>query len=186
MNGTASFPRLVITGAPASGKTLFFERLKNVPEFHGFVFFEELARQLLMETPSYRSRRAEFHREIYRRQTAREATAAGRPFVSDRGTIDAFAFHPETIRDVGTTLEAEYGRYTGVIQLGSAALLGRDYYPTDEVRQESIDEALAIEAAIRRVWEPHPGYRFVAAVVSLEEKYRAFETIARSFTKEIG
>jgi len=175
--------RLVITGAPASGKTVFWERLKNVPEFSGFVFFEELARRLLIETPSYRSRWAEFHREIYRRQVAREDAVIGRSFVTDRGTVDAFAFHPETVRDVSTTLETEYQRYTAVIQLGSSAALGREYYPIDEVRNETIEQALAIEAAIRRVWEPHPAYRYVSAESAFEEKYRRFETIARTLAK---
>ncbi len=184
MSTVARVPRLVITGAPASGKTVFFERLRHVKEFSGYVFFDELARRLLEETPSYRGRWAEFHREIYRRQTEREQAIAGRPFVTDRGTVDAFAFHPETVADVGTTLEAEYARYTGVIQLGSSAGLGEAYYPTDEIRRETIDEAMAIEAAISRVWSPHPAYRFVPAEPSLEEKYRRFETIALALAKE--
>ncbi len=183
MSNASPIVRLVITGAPASGKTVFWERLKDVPEFSGFVFFEELARRLLIETPSYRNRWAEFHREIYRRQVAREEAADGRSFVTDRGTVDAFAFHPETAGDVGTTLEAEYERYTAVIQLGSSAALGREYYPIDEVRNETIEQALAIEAAIRGVWEPHPGYRYVPAETAFEEKYRRFETIARALAK---
>ena len=184
MNQTSFVPRLVITGAPASGKTVFFERLRDLSEFSGFVFFDELARQLLRETPSYRGRWPEFHREIYRRQVAREDAVAGRPFISDRGTVDTFAFHPETVRDVGTTLAAEYARYTGVVQLGSAAGLGDAFYPTDDIRRETVDEALAIEAAIKRVWEPHPGYHYVAAEESLDGKYRRFETIVRALAKE--
>ena len=64
--------RIVITGAPASGKTLFFERLKNNLMFSEFVFFEELARQLLLENNDYRNNWDLFHIEIYKRQVARE------------------------------------------------------------------------------------------------------------------
>lgn len=174
--------RIVITGAPASGKTKFFERLRELPVLREFLFFEELARQLLVEDPSYRQRWGDFHREIYRRQTAREAAAEGRSFISDRGTADAFAFHPETVADVGTTLEAEHRRYTAVIQLGTSAGLGEEYYRADEVRVEAIEQALAIEQHIRRVWEAHPAYYFVPARPVVDEKYRVFEALVLQLT----
>ena len=171
-------PHIVITGAPASGKSVFFERLKADPAFAGFTFFDELARRLLSEDPSYRGRWGEFHREIYRRQTERENALAGdRPFITDRGTVDAFAFHPETMRDVDTDLESEYARYTGVVQLGSSAALGERYYPTDDVRNESTGEALHIETAIASIWGAHAGYRFVEADPSLETKWIIFLAI---------
>ncbi|UCD65244.1 MAG: AAA family ATPase, partial [Candidatus Zixiibacteriota bacterium] len=49
-------PRIVITGAPASGKSELIERLKEEPSLGEFVFLEEIARQLLKEDPSYRGR----------------------------------------------------------------------------------------------------------------------------------
>ena len=97
--------RIVITGAPGSGKTKFIDRLRDDAAFGDFVFFEDLARHLLTQKPEFRTRWAEFHREIYRSQIGREESVAGRPFITDRGTVDAFAFHPETLTEVGTTLE---------------------------------------------------------------------------------
>jgi hypothetical protein len=73
--------------------------------------------------------------------------------------------------DVGTTLEREYGRYTAVVQLGSAAALGEQYYRQDRIRRETTAEALEIEEAIREVWGRHPNYIFVPAVEDMEEKY---------------
>ena len=169
--------RVVITGAPASGKTKFFERLRQEPELAGFEFFDELARRLLTNHPEYRTAWAAFHREIYRLQAAREDDLGGRPFVTDRGTVDAFAFHPESMTDVGTSLEKEYRRYSLVVQLGSTCTLGLPYYKQDRVRTESAEQALAIENAIRRVWSPHPGYHFVAASSDVEEKYNRFRSI---------
>lgn len=166
--------RIVITGAPGSGKTKFLERLAVDPMFAHFVFLDELARRLLLEDPSYRDDRRRFHAEIYRRQTDREQALVDRSFVTDRGTVDAFAFHPETLSDLATTLSREYKRYSAVIQLGSAARLGKEYYSRDAVRCESIEEALAIEEAITRVWQGHPGYHFITARPAMEDKYAEF------------
>lgn len=172
--------RLVITGGPGSGKTDFFERLRTEPDFSGFVMFEDLARTMLDQYPQHRQNRLAFHRELYRRLVGREQAVGATSYVADRGTVDAFAYHPESAADVGTTIEAEYKRYTGVVQLGSAAALGEQYYGLDAVRIESVPEALVIEENIRRVWKDHPGYVFVEAMVDMERKYQAFlETMRR-------
>ncbi len=172
-------PRIVITGAPGSGKTQFLQRLRLDQAFDQFLFFDELARQLLREDPTFRQRWSEFHREIYRRQSARESEAEQRPFITDRGTVDAFAFHPETAAAVGTSIDREYKRYTTVIQLGSAARLGEPYYGRDEIRNESIEDALFIERAIESVWRNHPGYHWIDARLDFEEKYRHFANVMR-------
>ena len=100
--------RIVITGAPASGKSDFVERLKGVPVFADFLFFDELARKLIIDNPDIRRDWMAFHQEIYRRQAERETRATGHSFVTDRGTLDAFAFHPEAMTAVGTTFQREY------------------------------------------------------------------------------
>lgn len=163
---------MVLTGAPGSGKTECWSRLAGDPRFEGYLFFEELARKLLRENEAYRTDKTAFHLAIYRLQTRREDAAAGKPFVTDRGTVDAFAFHPETAALVQTTVENEYRRYDRVVQLGSSAGLGGDFYQTDSERLESIDEALQIEHAIRSIWQAHPGYHFIAASQDYEQKYQ--------------
>lgn len=177
MSHQTIIPRIVITGAPGSGKTDCLERIRTDAAFARFLFMDELARQLLEEDPTYRQRWTEFHREIYRRQTAREAAAGPRPFISDRGTVDAFAFHPETAHDVGTSVQQEYARYTGVVHLGSAAALGETHYRTDRIRNESVEEALQIERAIASVWRGHPGYHWIAAEVDFEAKFHQFRQV---------
>ncbi len=164
-------PKIVLTGAPGSGKSELIERLRREPAFRDFVFFSELARRLLVEKPDLRADRARFHREIYRRQIEREERAASQPVITDRGTVDAFAFHPETAQSVGTTIEREFERYTAVIQLGTAARLGREYYRRDEVRTESPEDALAIEQAITEVWRNHRHYYLIPATIDYEAKY---------------
>lgn len=170
--------RIVITGAPASGKTKFIKRLKADPRFEQFTFLDELARQLLEEDPSYRGRWGEFHREIYRRQKAREDALENRSFITDRGTADAFAFHPETAADCGTTIENEYGRYDAVILLGSTARMGEPYYQQDDIRTESPEDVAALEEATINVWRNHPNYREIRAEIDPEIKYqRLLETL---------
>lgn len=177
LNDLITIPRIVITGAPGSGKTKCLERIRQDAAFAAFLFMDELARRLLEEDPTYRQRWTEFHREIYSRQTAREAEAGPHAFITDRGTVDAFAFHPETATDVGTTLQAEYARYSGVVHLGSAAALGEEYYHTDQVRNESVAEAMQIERAIRSVWSDHPSYHWIAAEVDFEAKFHQFSQV---------
>jgi predicted ATPase len=167
-------PRIVITGAPSSGKTEFFERLKSHPALAGFLFFDELARQLLTEKPHYRDNWSTFHIELYHRQAAREKQAHDRPFITDRGTADAFAFHPEAMSEVGTTLEREHQRYSAVVQLGTSAALGERFYRRDSIRNEPAAKTLEIEEEIKKVWCRQPGYHFVDAEIDFEKKFRTF------------
>lgn len=170
-------PKVVITGAPASGKTEFIERLRKHDSFNRFLFFDELARRLLRENPEYRTDWNRFHDDIYRLQIARENEAGDRPFISDRGTVDIFAFHPKTTKSVGTTIEKEFLRYSDVIHLGSSAILGESYYQADPIRTEPVEKAIEIETALKAVWEKHPGYCFIPALVDYEEKFDNFLTI---------
>ncbi len=162
---------IVITGAPASGKTTCLERLKTDPALNGVIFLEEVARLFLEQQPDLRHDKAALHRAIYRRQREQEDSLAGRRFITDRGTLDAAAFHPNLLKELGTSTQQEYRRYTAVVQLGSAAALGSPYYKTDEVRRETVEETMAIEAALKHLWQNHTNYRFVAATENWEDKY---------------
>ena len=173
---------MVLTGAPASGKSIFFDRLKTHPWFSDYIFFDELARHLLKEKPRYRHDMKAFHSEIYKRQVEREDASKNKPFITDRGTIDTFAFHPETIQETGTNIEKEYGRYSAVIQLGTSARLGEQHYQKDDIRLESPKEALIIEEAIKNVWENHPHYHYIEACPEFEDKYKMLLRIIKGIT----
>lgn len=176
--------KIVITGAPASAKTEFIERLKSMPEFGNFMFFEELARKLLAENKSGRDNPEEFHRRIYERQTKRESELGEQPFISDRGTLDAFAFHPESIELIGTTFESEYRRYSGVVHLGTAASLGKKFYSQDDIRTDSLEEALKIDKALSSIWSGHDSYNYVAAENEIEEKFSKFIALLRGLINQ--
>jgi predicted ATPase len=171
--------KIVITGAPGSGKTEFMARQRSVPEFQDHVFLDELARDLLAENAELRHHPEDLHCEIYRRQVKREDELNGRSFFTDRGTIDGFAFHRGSMDLIGTTIEREYRRYTAVVQLGSSAGLGEKYYHTDEIRQESMERSLAVEKALTELWSKHPGYIYLEAEPEVEKKYDKFVELVR-------
>lgn len=179
---------LVITGAPASGKSECFELLRADARFRDLSFFPEIARLLLIDNPALRSDRGRFHREIYRRQLLQEdALDAGASFVTDRGTLDAWAFHPELLTELGTTRQREYGRYSHVILLESSATLGEEHYRIDDVRNESREDVLTIEAATRRIWREHPGYHEIAARRDVAAKYAEFvDLVERLYGRNDG
>ena len=124
-----------------------------------------------------RSDKSAFHNIIYKQQTAREKALGNRSFITDRGTADIFAFHPEAVSEIGTTIAKEHKRYTAVIQLGSSASLGPDHYVGDNIRRETIEETLQIEKALRSVWSDHSAYHFIAARSDLGKKYAALRQL---------
>jgi len=168
---------IVITGAPASGKTTCLRILKADPRFSNFVFLEELARQLLEENPEYRYHTDDFHREIYRLQIQREDEIKNKPFITDRGTLDGFTFCPDLIGAVGTSIRAEYLRYTAVIQLGSAASLGDEYYKNDNVRTESLERVKELEFTTMRIWENHSNFWLIHAEKDFEKKLKNLNSL---------
>ncbi len=176
--------QIVITGAPASGKTLFFERVKTNLFFSDFIFFDELARQLLEETPSYRSNWNQFHIDIYNQQVTRENNIVAKSFITDRGTVDTFAFHPDTAVQVNSSIENEYKRYSAVILLESSANLGDKFYKTDKIRNESIAEAKEIEHKLKTAWSSHPHFYFIKAHHSIEKKFIEFKESLMSIISE--
>lgn len=169
--------RIVITGGPASGKTVFFERLKKLEKFENFTFLEEQARQILEAFPHLRENPAELHRRIYFAQVAREKELTGRSFIADRGTVDARAYVPELFELVGTTLEKEYRRYDAVVQLQTSAVLGEDYFVPDGVRRESADRALELEKKLMKYWGGHPDYYYLKAEKEMDLKFDKFHKL---------
>ncbi len=53
----------------------------------------------------------------------------------------------------------------------------KPHSPACERNREPIAAVLALERQIRSVWERHPGYQFVPARESVDEKYAVFVEI---------
>ncbi len=75
----------------------------------------------------------------------------------DRGTLDGLAYWPGDasafVEELGTTHEAELGRYTAVIHLHTPE---QGYNHANPVRTETMEQALAADARILAAWAGHP------------------------------
>ena len=163
--------RIVLTGGPGGGKTtaadLFRreigERVVIVPEAATILFQGGFPRSL--EPHALRlAQRTIFHVQ----QNLEDVQAAlypSRTLLCDRGTVDGAAYWPGSPHDyfnaVGTTLEKELRRYDAVIFFETAAVGGASIEGGNPVRNESLDEAVALDGRLRELWAPHPRFILV-------------------------
>ena len=172
--------RIVLTGGPGGGKTtaadLFRreigERVVIVPEAATLLFsggFPRANTELAVHA---------VQRAIYHVQRNLEDTQAalfpGRILLCDRGTVDGAAYWPDEphhfFHAVGSTLEGELARYDAVIFFETAAAGGLDIEGGNPVRNESIQQAVALDARLRALWAKHPRFVLVPHNASFFKK----------------
>ncbi|MEQ1861384.1 MAG: AAA family ATPase [Chthoniobacteraceae bacterium] len=163
--------RIVLTGGPGGGKTtaadLFRreigERVVVVPEAATLVFSGGFPR--CTEPPGIiAAQHAIFH--VQRNlEDAQSALYPDRILLCDRGTVDGAAYWPgapdEFFATLGTTLEHELARYDGVIFFESAAVGGMGIEGGNPVRNETLAQAAALDAKLRKLWAQHPRFILV-------------------------
>ena len=179
--------RIVITGAPGSGKTLITQAIaQRDPRF---VAVPEAATQVytMLQTRWDRldlAGRHDAQRRMYQLQLEQESRLATahpqRILLLDRGTVDGAAYWPEGPEafwhDRSTTHAAELARYDAVILLETAAAIGLyDGDLSNAVRFETGDAAIAAGNSLRELWAAHPHLHFVAAYEKFEEKIAAVQ-----------
>jgi predicted ATPase len=190
---TAGPIKIVLTGAPGSGKsTIARELARRDPE--SFIVVPEAATQYYTSL-GFRwdqltiEQQREAQRGIYRLQIDQEQRLAAlhpeKTFLMDRGTIDGAAYWPdgpaEYWRDLRTTESHEIARYAMVIVLESSAAIGLyDGDASNQVRFEDAEGALENAKLLGRLWAEHPNTHFVRAMRDLEEKIATVETLVRS------
>lgn len=177
--------RIVLTGGPGAGKTAVLElirqyfcvHVKVLPEAAGIVFGGGFPRDQSVDV-----RRAAQRAIFYVQRELEHAAEAENPAIvlCDRGTVDGVAYWPgpgDIWSAVGTTLDAQLGRYDAVIHLRTPTL-GAGYNHRNPLRIESAAEAATIDARIATGWQLHPR-RFVveASVDFLSKAARALEIL---------
>jgi predicted ATPase len=178
--------KIVITGAPGSGKTVITHRLADSDPVH-FVAVPEAATQVYAQLNTRWDKldldgRHDAQRRMYALQLEQEAhLAAQHPdkvLLLDRGTIDGAAYWPEGPQafwaDRATTHADELKRYDAVIVLETTAAIG--LYDGDEsnfCRFEDPAGAIASGELLKQLWAGHPRLRFVAAYETIDEKLAA-------------
>ncbi len=182
--------RIVITGAPGSGKTVISKALIQ-RHADRYALVPEAATQIytLLNTRWDKldlEGRRNAQRQMYRLQLDQEARfAAAHPdktLLLDRGTIDGAAYWPDGPddfwRDVGSAHERELARYDAVILLDTAAALGLyDGDTSNFCRFEDAEAAIAAGNLLRQLYADHPRMTEVPAMINLEDKIAAVEAI---------
>jgi predicted ATPase len=187
-------PKIVLTGAPGSGKSTIARALEQrhpgqfivVPEA-ATQYYSGLGRkwnQLTLE------QQRDAQRAIYRLQLAQEerlrAENPGRVMLLDRGTIDGSAYWPDGPSaywtDLGTTEDAQFGRYDHVIVLETAAVIGLyDGDASNHVRFEGAAEAIENARKLASLWAGHANVSLVRAEADLARKVDAVAAIVATY-----
>jgi predicted ATPase len=161
--------RIVLTGGPGGGKTtapdLFRreigERVVIVPEAATMVFSGGFPRST--EKGGILAAQHAIYHVQRKPEDVQSALYPERILLCDRGTVDGAAYWPGAqhafFAGLGTTLEEELARYDGVIFFESAAVGGISIEGGNPVHTESMEQAAALDARLRRLWARHP--RFV-------------------------
>ena len=172
--------RIVLTGGPGGGKTtaadLFRreigERVVIVPEAATLLFsggFPRAGTDLAVHAVQ----RAIYH--VQRNlEDAQAALFPGRILLCDRGTVDGAAYWPDAphhfFNAIGSTQEAELARYDAIIFFETAAAGGLHIEGGNPVRNESIQQAVALDRKLRTLWSRHPRFVLVPHNTSFFKK----------------
>jgi predicted ATPase len=182
--------RIVLTGAPGSGKStiartlaeMYPDQLAVVPEAatQYYTLLGKRWNQLDLD-----NRRAA-QRGIYQLQIAQEDRIARdhpeKTLLLDRGTIDGAAYWPDGPDaywvDLHTTLARELARYDHILVLESAAAIGvYDGDASNPVRFEDADAALENAKLLARLWSTHPHVTQIPAAKNFGHKLAQVESL---------
>lgn len=185
MTKTAVMPmqkrrRIVLTGGPGGGKTTAADLLRRelgdrvviVPESATILFAGGFPRSSLVDA-NRAAQNAIFH--VQRNlEDVQSALYPDRVLLCDRGTVDGAAYwyngQEAFFRLQGTTLEAELERYDAVVFFETAAVAGLSIEGGNPVRNESLEQAVALDARLRALWCQHPRFTLIPHSTSFLEK----------------
>jgi predicted ATPase len=180
MKSARKYIRIVLSGGPGGGKTtaadLFRreigDRVVIVPEAATILFQGGFPRS---RDPVARkiAQTAIFHVQRHL-EDVQSALYPDRTLLCDRGTIDGAAYWPgkptDYFKAVGTTLKRELNRYDVVIFFETAAAGGTSIEGGNPVRNESMEEAVALDTRLRKLWSQHPRFILVPHNASFFKK----------------
>lgn len=154
---------IVITGGPGAGKTAVLELARKalckhvmiIPEGASIIFAGGFIR--LPTPPAIRAaQRAIFHIQAEQERLVLEEKRFSLG-LCDRGSLDGLAYWPGTeseyFKELGTTKEKEYAKYSAVIHLRTPTT---GYNHQNPIRTETNEQALEIDKKIEKIWSGHP------------------------------
>ena len=190
--------KLVLTGGPCAGKTTGMSWIQNTFEKMGYtiIFMQEPATELksagitparcssMMAYQLYQMKLQLEKEDVYMRAAqdiAEAGTAGGEEcarkvlLVCDRGFFDNRAYMTaedfgEALRILGVSEEEKFRSYDAVFHLETTAKNAKVFYgtATNAIRDETPEQAAALDDRVIAAWEKHPYYRFI-------ENLRGFE-----------
>lgn len=185
--------KIVLTGGPGGGKSTAINHMREYFEGMGYAVgvVRESATELIISLGETRRNTPEwvFQTQLLRKQIDAEdrmealLRSSGKPsiMICDRGALDGQAFctpndwWTATVHGRDRRLTEKYllQRYDHVIFLHSAANCGAADYQMTEVRQETPEEALAVENRLKAIWSAAESFAVVEATRTLNEKIEA-------------
>jgi predicted ATPase len=186
--------RIVLTGGPGGGKTTAADLLRRelgsrvvvVPEAATILFAGGFPRSQQWDA-NRAAQSAIFH--VQRNlEDVQSALYPERVLLCDRGTVDGAAYwydgQDAFFHTVGTNLDAELARYDAVVFFETAAVAGLSIEGGNPVRNESLSQAVELDARLRALWSRHPRFTLVPHSSSFLEKIMGALAILQRLVSE--
>lgn len=163
--------RIALSGGPGGGKTTSADLFRR--EIGDSVVIVPEAATILFQGGFPRSKKPSALRHtqsaIYHVQRHLEDEYStlypGRVLLCDRGTLDGAAYWPGAENDyfkaLHTTRAAELARYDAVIFFETAAVGGSSIEGGNPIRNETLEQAVILDAKLRVLWSQHPAFSLV-------------------------
>ena len=194
--------KIVLTGGPCAGKTTGMSWIQNTFEKMGYtiIFMQEPATELksagitparcssMMAYQLYQMKLQLEKEDVYMRAAqdiAEAGTAGGEEcarkvlLVCDRGFFDNRAYMTaeefgEALRILGVSEEEKFRSYDAVFHLETTAKNAKVFYgtATNAIRDETPEQAAALDDRVIAAWEKHPYYRVIENLSGFEDKMR--------------
>ncbi len=176
--------KIVLTGGPSGGKTQALNILKIKLEAYGIKVFTvtEAAAGLLNsgfsgDKPGYEFQKAIAMWQIEAEEKAEEFSKGYKSLIiCDRGLMDSKVYlnnkeFKRLKKDLNMTDIELRDRYDAVFHMDSTSKYDSVIYETDDIRDETREEAQSINERSLRAWCGNPHYRFIPVCDSFEEKF---------------
>jgi predicted ATPase len=186
--------KICLTGGPGGGKTTAADLFRR--ELGDKVVIVPEAATILFSGGFPRTADAEgvksIQRAIYAVQNEseklHETLYQDRVLICDRGTLDGAGYWPGDEKSFFETIDSNYNdelaRYDAVIFFETAAVGGLSIEGGNPTRSESLEEAVALDEKLKKVWSKHPNFIFVPNRDSFLSKIRfGLDAILNTFEK---
>jgi predicted ATPase len=187
--------RIVLTGGPGGGKTTAADLLRRelgtrvviVPEAATILFAGGFPRS--QQWDANRAAQSAIYHVQRNLEDVQSALYPERVLLCDRGTVDGAAYwyngQDAFFHSVGTDLESELSRYDAVVFFETAAVAGLSIEGGNPVRNESLSQAVDLDARLRALWSRHPRFTLIPHSSSFLEKIVGALGILQRLVKEL-